>query len=369
MKQNKLLALESLRGIAAISVAIHHFEIGSHLNTDFTKNAWLMVDFFFVLSGFVIALNYQDYIKTFENLKVFQLKRFLRLYPLHLLMLFIFFGIECMKYLFEIKLNLVANTPAFESSDLSAFIANIFLVHNWTTAGLSFNAASWSISAEFYTYLIFGLLLLLPRLFSYQFIYLSITLVITSAVVIYSQDFSVGNLIGPSRCIFSFFLGVLAYNIHRSIGKHIRLKSSFPATLGMIISIFLITMLGNDITDNRILFIPVLFSITILFTIWTSKESLIQRFLSTNIIVYMGTISYGIYMIHGMVWWTYNQLFRFVFKTPVHKSSDGSITPYIENPYLSDLIMFSGILLIIFLAHLSFRFVEMRFNKIRTNMN
>ena len=50
MKKNKFLALESLRGVAAISVAIFHFSIGSHLNTEFTKNAWLMVDFFFVLS-------------------------------------------------------------------------------------------------------------------------------------------------------------------------------------------------------------------------------------------------------------------------------------------------------------------------------
>ena len=81
MKKDKYLALESLRGGAAISVAIHHFYIGSHFNVAFTMYAWLMVDFFFVLSGFVIALNYQDRIKTFENLKAFQFKRFLRLYP------------------------------------------------------------------------------------------------------------------------------------------------------------------------------------------------------------------------------------------------------------------------------------------------
>jgi peptidoglycan/LPS O-acetylase OafA/YrhL len=369
MKQNKLLALESLRGMAAILVAIHHFEISSHLNTDFIKNAWLMVDFFFVLSGFVIALNYQDRIKTFENLKVFQFKRFLRLYPLHLIMLFIFLGIEYMKYLVQTELNLVANNPAFEKSDLSAFIANIFLVHNWTIGELSFNTPSWSISAEFYTYLIFASLLLLPRLFSYQFIFLSIALVVSSAVVIYFHQFSVGNLIGPSRCIFSFFLGVLAYNIHGSCGKHVNFKSSLPATLGMILSIFLVTILGGDITDTRILFIPVLFAITILLIIWTSKKSLLQIFLSTNMMVYLGTISYGIYMIHAMVWWIYNQLLRFVFKTPTHNRSDGSIIPYIENSYLSDLIMISGLLLIIFLSHLSYRFIETRFNQIRTNLN
>ena len=42
----KILALESLRGIAALSVAISHFQINSHLNLAFTNNAYLMVDFF-----------------------------------------------------------------------------------------------------------------------------------------------------------------------------------------------------------------------------------------------------------------------------------------------------------------------------------
>ena len=45
MKQDKLLALESLRGMAAISVAFFHLKIESHFNNDFMNNAWLMVDF------------------------------------------------------------------------------------------------------------------------------------------------------------------------------------------------------------------------------------------------------------------------------------------------------------------------------------
>jgi peptidoglycan/LPS O-acetylase OafA/YrhL len=43
---NKILPLESLRGIAAISVAFFHFNVESYFNNSFTKNAWLMVDFF-----------------------------------------------------------------------------------------------------------------------------------------------------------------------------------------------------------------------------------------------------------------------------------------------------------------------------------
>jgi len=368
MKKDKFLALESLRGIAAISVAILHFHIGSHLNTEFTKNAWLMVDFFFVLSGFVIAFNYQDHIKTFENLKVFQYKRFLRLYPLHLLMLFVFLGIECMKYLVEIKFNLVANHPAFSESDLDAFISNIFLLQNWTMEHSTFNGVSWSISAEFYTYAIFGSLLLVPRLFPNQFIFLSITLVVVSAIVIYFQEFSTNNLTGPSRCIYSFFLGVLAFNIYKSNSITVRFTSSFPATLGLTLSVFLVIMLGNDIGDNKLLIVPVIFSVTILLTVWTSSETIIQMCLSTKFLVYLGNISYGIYMIHAMVWWIYYQSLKFVFQTPT-QTIDGSTMPYVENIYLSDLIMITGLMLIILLAQLSNRYVETRFNQIRGRMN
>ena len=58
--KTKLNHLESLRGIAAITVVLFHWEVNSILNNNFTKNGWIMVDFFFVLSGFIIAYNYQN---------------------------------------------------------------------------------------------------------------------------------------------------------------------------------------------------------------------------------------------------------------------------------------------------------------------
>ena len=63
----------------------------------FVDNAWLMVDFFFVLSGFVIALNYQGAIRSGASLLEFQYRRFFRLYPLHLVMLLVFLLLECAK--------------------------------------------------------------------------------------------------------------------------------------------------------------------------------------------------------------------------------------------------------------------------------
>ena len=54
-------ALDSWRGICALMVALLHFEAFSHLkDLPFFNDAYLFVDFFFVLSGFVIAANYRQ---------------------------------------------------------------------------------------------------------------------------------------------------------------------------------------------------------------------------------------------------------------------------------------------------------------------
>ncbi len=359
----KISALESLRGIAALSVAISHFQINSHFNLAFTNNAYLMVDFFFILSGFVIALNYQKKIINFNEFKIFQTKRFLRLYPLHLLMLFVFLVIEILKYLVEIKFGLVANTPAFEKSDLKAFIANIFLIHNWVMSNISFNTPSWSISAEFYTYAIFGFIIIACKRLTNRIILFSTIIVIISGLILLKNGYYDNNISGPTRCMYSFFLGVITYNLYLYYDLK-KITSSFLPTGMLVLSALFITKFGENYDDNIILLMPFLFAISIFLIVSTSEEALIQKILSNKILVYFGTISYGIYMLFSVVWWIYFQTLRFVFNIPT-KIVNGSIIPDIQNHFVSDFLMLSGLVLIIFLAHLSYHFVEMRFNKIR----
>jgi len=119
--------------------------------------------FFFVLSGFVIAINYLDKIFTFKDIILFQKKRFLRLYPLHFIMLIIFLFIEITKYIAEAKFGLNASNKPFTTNNLVSFLANIFLIQNYTVSNLTFNTPSWSISAEFYTYFLFALIFFLTE--------------------------------------------------------------------------------------------------------------------------------------------------------------------------------------------------------------
>src|SRR5437762_9602227 len=80
----RFVVLDSWRGIAACLVALFHLDAYSHLyGVPFLRNSWLFVDFFFVLSGFVIAANYQQRLLEGFGVGRFLLLRLGRLYPLH----------------------------------------------------------------------------------------------------------------------------------------------------------------------------------------------------------------------------------------------------------------------------------------------
>ena len=111
-----------------------------------------IVPFFFTLSGFVIFYNYHDRLKEFNDLLGFVKKRFLRLYPLHFFFLIIFLLIEALRLILSSKFNISSNVEPFVTNNFQAFISNIFLLQTFLHEN-TFNTPSWSISAEFYTYI------------------------------------------------------------------------------------------------------------------------------------------------------------------------------------------------------------------------
>ena len=227
MNYPKLESLESLRGIAAILVAIFHFKPETHFSGSFIERADLMVDFFFVLSGFVIALNYQHRLLSIYEIYHFQRRRFWRLYPLHCLMLFVFLTIEIAKFVVEIQMNIEANNPAFSKNDLNAFMTNLFLIHNWTGAEITFNTPSWSISAEFFTYLIYAIAVFLTRSTPRIFYVICMVVIMTTAMVLGQRNFvEVSNFTGPLRCLFSFFVGVITVTIYKQLTHRNFINSS-----------------------------------------------------------------------------------------------------------------------------------------------
>jgi peptidoglycan/LPS O-acetylase OafA/YrhL len=141
--KERLLALDALRGAAALIVAIGHGQL-IH-GEDFT----LCVLFFFILSGYVLAYAYGDAIAsgkmgTYEFLVV----RFARLYPLHILTAAIVGAMWTSAVLFRGH-----HPPDFT---ILGVIETVTLTQSLFSGGWSLNLPSWSIGAEFWC----GLLML-----------------------------------------------------------------------------------------------------------------------------------------------------------------------------------------------------------------
>ncbi len=160
----------ALRGWAALMVVLVHFRSFLHPSIDpdeitffFTKG-YLWVDFFFILSGFVLSYVYgieHPERRTFHEITHYLIARFARIYPLHLISL-------AAVFLFFITVALInwgwgrAFCCIFDDSLRTAesLVANLFLIHAWGMFDwVTWNLPSWSLSAEFFCYLVFAALL------------------------------------------------------------------------------------------------------------------------------------------------------------------------------------------------------------------
>lgn len=150
-------SLEGLRFIASMAIVVYHFvpytEPG-HVATEFWSGRLsIAVDLFFVISGIVIANGYLGRTSSWRDYSAFMRRRFARLYPLHVATLGFYMMIGGAA---SVGLLKVANASKYAFDELAA---NLLLVHAWGfSSQLSFNYVSWSISAEWFVYLLFPLI-------------------------------------------------------------------------------------------------------------------------------------------------------------------------------------------------------------------
>lgn len=346
-----LLPLETFRGVFALVIVLHHLKINTFIHTsNFIQNGGLVVDFFFVLSGFIIAYNYLGKINSTKEVILFQKKRFYRLYPLHLLTLILFIFIEVLKLL-AIKYTTFEPTyrPFDSFSNYYSLVSNFFLLHGWY--GWSYNLPSWSISTEFYTYLIFALIVYKfinqNRIF-YLLIFLSLVIFLLEHYGLESLE----NFIYPTRCIYSFFIGVLTYHF---FSKYYKTVSYILPFIFLILSLIFISKSHNLAMNYRYILAPLFFALTIFFTAKLKEDNIYYNILSNKFTVYLGSISYGIYMIHFGVIWFFRQISRFFFNI----SDYDNILIFHKN--MSLLLTIFILALVIFLSHISLHYFENKF--------
>jgi peptidoglycan/LPS O-acetylase OafA/YrhL len=310
------LPLDSIRGIAAVSVVVHHFVISQTLMSSlpskaiidipFFHNAWIFVDLFFVLSGIVISLNYAETNFKLFSFREFMVRRFARIYPLHFVMLMATLAFKIVK-LTLLAGRIVSTVPAeVEVNNLYSFILNLFLLHALGFVDyLSWNGPSWSISAEFYTYITFGVVLTVVGILrDIRWLYIIAGFIIfcsvlTILIVLERRSLDFTNDFGFVRCLSSFFLGVLTVRIVWMIPAE--LSPAVQNLIQIASAVIAVGLISNLDEVPELSFIAPIFFAVLLGSLMAFGRCWLPRLLSSKPLVWLGKRSYSIYMVHSFV--------------------------------------------------------------------
>ncbi|MFC5408187.1 acyltransferase family protein [Larkinella bovis] len=337
--------LDGFRGLFALLVAIYHFAPGPGYigHTLFISHASYFTDFFFVLSGFVIYYNYNEL--KFTGIKVFLVKRFLRLYPLHIFMLLVFLLVELGKM---VLYDLIPfENPPFDRNDLMAFISHLFLVQSYgmPTYWGCWNAPSWSISAEFFSYFVFCFTIIFVRKLAY---YSKISFyLIFSGLALWALFSIQGNLnikteqFGFLRCAYSFFLGCMACVLHDRI-RQTPNRVVFSVLEGLFLATSVLAIMY--VPASMTYLIPIVFLATI--SVFSFESGYVSSLLNSEVFRTLGTLSYSIYMTH--------YLLMFVFKIGLINILK------VQNGLVYDLMLIPYIVFILALSDFTYHHVEIK---------
>ena len=181
------------------------------------RHGYLGVDLFFILSGFIIAYVYMRALVPVRarSLCVFFWHRFVRLFPAHATVLVLLVGLIVVLRFKGIELH---EQKSWDYGDLPW---HFLMMHAWGTTDVAgWNAPSWSISAEWFAYLLFptiaAVVLALPR---YSALPLAGAVLMVIAVIFYFFHWEIEwAWLGPPallRVASEFVCGVLIYRTTR----------------------------------------------------------------------------------------------------------------------------------------------------------
>ena len=279
-------SFEGLRGIAALFIVVHHmFCAWPH---PLSANAYLAVDLFFVLSGFVISSACGPQLSNLASLRTFMIRRIGRLWPTHIATT-------------VLALIVARHLPAFGEALALATMSqglNVF------QAGIG-NAVSWSASDEMYVYFVFGAGCILMRGRTRMVVFAALGLTawalaawieIDRACLLQGGCLSkLVHQFGWLRCIAGFFIGALIYEFRDRLitwaSRPVFQVTAFSAALFLLIS--------ADALPGSALTAPLTFGALIGALI--SDRGPVSHILQTPAAQYLGKVSYPLYLAHGVM--------------------------------------------------------------------
>lgn len=355
--KHRFQVLDIFRGLFASFVFLFHlspFTQTRIINNEFVYNSDMFVDFFFVLSGFVIAYSYER-INSFEQVKTFFQKRVARIYPLHLVMLLAFLVIELAKHLLagHIQVN-----NLHSENNIYTFITSLLLLNSFPLfhiKDVSWNIPSWSISAEMAAYFVFGwLILFINKAALYKlrnFLYLMVVLLSTGILIQLTGNLELNYSFnyGFLRGIIGFFTGILCLHLFLFTKEYMFTASAVLFSIAEIAALALVGWSiynGAALKNIGLVYEPIFFLCIYIFSF--EKGFISSGLKKISILHKVGKYSYSIYMTHALLISLFNVLFIRVLKFP---------------PTAYSYLFIVNYLLIYFVSAWTYKHIELRFHK------
>ncbi len=294
--------LTGVRAFAALWVMIGHFSANTgikdvlDLGQLVAHSPW-GVDLFFVLSGLILTYTYRRESLDGSHYRLFIVKRFARLYPLHIatfvLMVLVWWCARSMGYQFRSQM---------QYSGYTAVLHLLFLQGWGLSSSLSWNGVSWSASAEWFAYLfVFPFCILVAAKISawklvalVAFLWAALFLV---ANVVYDRDVTNMTSAGYLRVIPEFIAGYLVFRE----AARFKVSGDWGVIVG-VVAIISAALIGIDL-----LLLPP--TMMLLWGLYRGGP-LGNAIFGNPVAVFLGEISYSLYLTHGFVKLASDQFIR-----------------------------------------------------------
>jgi peptidoglycan/LPS O-acetylase OafA/YrhL len=284
--KRSFVVLDGLRGIAALSIVVYHVSYAKYFFTWLPKEAFLSVDFFFTLSGFVLAHAYGERLRKGMSAGHFMRIRLIRLYPLYLLAFILYLPLAWRALW----------SGSIESSTLTIFLLSAILFLPCPLPGFLYplNSPAWSLFFELIANAAFGLF---GRRLTDTVLPIAVAV---AAVILIGHAVATGTFeggfywssfgAGLCRVAYSFFAGVLVYQIW------LRRKPPI-AVPALVVGAVLLAILIMPIGRFEVVFDLMASLIAFPLLIWIGA-SCRPGMLLAKASSWLGAISYAVYVLH-----------------------------------------------------------------------
>lgn len=348
--QGRFIALDSLRGLIAVAIMIFHMgNVGWIAGWTPFRSGWMLVEFFFVLSGFVITASYGARLAQGYPRGRFLLIRLGRVYPLHIV-------VVALMVLLEL---LVFRPVLHEFHPWSVLPRAVFLLDAFRmTTGDFYAPVSWAVAVELVLYVLAAALFGRGR----WALGIAVLLAGASAWALWT-GFNVpgfGRLL--QRGLLGFPIGVAAYWLHK------RMRQADPGVAVLTVAevaliVALVWVLGQPGKSNAWLIgLDLLFAAMVL--VFARDRGIVSRALQWRPLVRLGELSFALYMVHLFFIQLPNRFLPRVFTAMGHADwvRPGRHTFGYESvappEWLATLITLVGAALALGAAWLAWRFIE-----------